>query len=121
MTAIDWVTIVSGLLAVISLIGNYIQYNAKRNLSKDLRVQVQSSYNHLCQITRACDHCMPDKVRPDIPADFYKMLGEFSFIRGASEAGRTSINSFSREHLKVLPRDEHPHRPESNSLPQVKK
>jgi hypothetical protein len=118
--ATEVIGLISFLLAVGSFVGNIVQWKARQNLQKDLRSHLQAAYTHFCQITRRCDEII--KTAANDSSNFLQKSTNLTYsIHGASEAARSSINSFSREHLGILPRDEHPHRPIQEPLPTIGK
>ena len=105
------IAIVSSFLTILSVLGNIIQYNKKRESEKALRSYAHSSYNHQYLIARACTRCrtLLDENKGNLKKRHINMLLEqILYINGSVDTSRTSIIAYSREHLKFTPYYEHP-------------
>ncbi|MFH1200344.1 MAG: hypothetical protein V1708_04715 [Candidatus Micrarchaeota archaeon] len=120
MICIDVKTIASIIAAVIglgSLVYNVIQFIVARKERAALRGLVQGDYNIYFNIARQCGRARKDEL--DDKARLEEACRALEVIRGCADAGRTSLLSFSREHLSFLPYYEHPAEPGKPQPPEV--
>ncbi len=104
MKTIDYIAIISGVITIISVSINIIQYLHRLNERRTLVSQAQANYNAYYQIarstTRARNYKSQDRVE--------RLLDEIYFISGVADSNRSSIISFSREILNYKVFYEHP-------------
>lgn len=89
--------LVGAAIGLISLVFNLIQFIVKRKEIASLRGLVQGDYNIYCNIARQCGRARKDGM--DEKTRIEEAFRALEVIRGCSDAGRTSLISFSREHL----------------------
>lgn len=99
-----------GIITIISVLINIIQYYRRQQEYRSLRAQVQGGFNSQFLVARACT-----RARDSDPTGGSQttstLLRELDYIRGISDAARSSLIAFSREHLGFLPKFEHPAEP----------
>ena len=97
MKIMDWVTIISTFIAVISICLNIIQLRAKKDQQKALRSQSQASFNVFHEIQYLTNLIFRDTK------NIQSILGSVNQIKGLTAAARQEIVAYSREHLDFLP------------------
>jgi hypothetical protein len=116
---VDIIAISSGIISLIAVPANIIQYLKKRTEVKSLRQLVQSNYNNFYLIARCLTRLRNSKIK-----DMNKLLScyieEMSIIRGIADSSRENLIAFGREHLKYKPFFEHPAYPGIEQSDEVK-
>ena len=97
MKIMDWVTIISTVIAVISICLNIIQWRAKKEQQKALRSQSQASFNVFHEIQYLTNLIFKDTK------NIQSILGSVNQIKGLTVAELQEIVAYSREHLDFLP------------------
>ena len=106
MAILDFLAYSSGILTLISVSVNVIQYRQKKQNQKNLRAHLHANYNMFFQIARECT-----KVRSEeqnCKKVITKLMASMERITGIADAARTNIISYSREVLNYNLYYEHP-------------
>jgi hypothetical protein len=121
----DWTSTIDGIgaaVTVVSICVNVIQYLRKRDDRKSLRSHMQAEYNLHYTTARAATRVRDILANSSLPCEdtLNAVSNEVSVIRGVTDAARSSIIAYSREHLKYTPFYEHPAFPEAEVPDEVR-
>jgi hypothetical protein len=111
---LEWVALVSSLLTILSITVNIVQWRERASLMDHLRARSQAAFNEFCSVADLAYRLLN---RPEVPAE---VAGPANRIYGLTNAARWEIDSFCREHLRVVPRYEMPRKPSPTPLRKVK-
>jgi len=122
MQPIEYIAVIASLLTIISVCFNIIQRRSRSNLIATLRSRLQASYNHFYKIAGHSDSIRTIKKTNQSKEDLVeKAINEAHSINGITDAARSDIIAYSREHLNFIPVEEHPQRPFMGRLPKPDK
>lgn len=113
----NYIALVSGVITIISVAFNIIQFRQGIKNNESLKAHMQANFNMFYQIGRALTKVRHEHLALD--EENVKMLKAMENIRGIADAARSSIISYSREVLNFVPEYEHPAFPGKKMSEQV--
>lgn len=122
MTITNWLTIVSSIVAIISVCANIVQYYQRKSQHSRLRSFAQGTFVDHFLIARACARLRKAELNAPTPENLNNMFWrEIQYINGISDSSRTNIIAVSEEQLGFTPSFRHPAYPELKEVDEAVK
>jgi hypothetical protein len=119
MSFTDYLGIIASVATLVSISANIIQWRGRRALKAALRARSQAAYNYFYGIAYRADAIreLSEKLpaTPDEGLQF--AIRQAYAITGTVDAARNDVIAYCREHLDMVPVEEHPATPVAGRLP----